>query len=94
MMCASWVLLGQSWICRRRGRGRTRGNRGKVQIPSELVISHTDSDHQPKISGSTARRLAAPVRGRHLIYVLSCCLRGPFGTQGSTPISFSVKCRE
>lgn len=93
MMCASWVLLGQSWICRRRGRGRTRDNRGKVQIPSELVISHTNSDHQPKTSGSTAR-LAARVRGRHLIYVLSCCLRGPSGTQGSTPISFSVKCRE
>lgn len=75
------------------GEGEERQDWGKVQTSRESVISHADSDHQPKISGSTAR-LAAPVWGKHLVYVLSCCLRGPFGTQGSTPISFSVKCRE
>lgn len=61
---------------------------GRVQISREPV-SHTNPDHDAKISGSTAC-LMAPVLCRRLLYVLSGCLRGPFGTQGSAPISFSV----
>lgn len=45
-----------------------------------------------KLSDSTAL-LAAAVLCRRLLYVPSCCLTGPSGTQGSTPISFSVKYR-
>lgn len=62
---------------------------GRVQISREPV-SHTNPDHKGQLSGSTAC-LVAPALCRHLVYVLSCCLKGPFGTQGSTPISFSVK---
>lgn len=68
-----------------------RSQRLDVQVSRE-AISHTDPDHKARFSGSTSC-LAAAALCRHLLYVLGCCLRGPSGTQGSTPISISVKYR-
>lgn len=70
----SWVSLGQSWSCRRREEAGL-GMLGRVQISREPV-SHTNPDHDAKISGSTAC-LMAPVLCRRLLYVPCCAERLP-----------------
>lgn len=64
-----------------------KGKRGRTGVKSKPPGSLSSATLILIIS----RKSLAP---QHVYYVLSCCLRGPFGTQGSTPISFSVKCRE